>query len=359
MRKPPELVVLLAPAALVTAIVVVLGFLVAPGTGGPGGSRTALGVPTASAPGEASGSTRAGDRRTAENAGGKRGRATVEPVQLVAPRMVLVRKPRPRFRTVAPYSFTVASFNVLGHSHTVPGGNRPGWAPSSVRMGWAVASLHGHGIDVVGLQEFQAPQLHNFNGRAGGTYEVWPGLAVGHDGVENSLAWRRSMFRAVERHVIGVPYFGGRPKQMPYALLEHVATGQRLWVANFHNPATTKSHGNNVRWRRAATAVQIGLANRLATSGHPVFFTGDFNERAEYFCPLTMNTTLKAANGGSTGSPCQPPPRMLVDWIFGSDEVTFSSYRVDLSPHVRRTTDHPLVVAEATVPGYRERIRRG
>jgi hypothetical protein len=38
---------------------------------------------------------------------------------------------------------------------------------------------------------------------------------------------------------------------------------------------------------------------------------------------------------------------MDVDWIFGSPELTFSDYVSDQDAFVRRTTDHPIVVASA------------
>jgi endonuclease/exonuclease/phosphatase family metal-dependent hydrolase len=277
---------------------------------------------------------------------------------LTAPRMVLRPrpKPKPRFRVVEAASFTIASFNVLGHSHTVPGGNRPGYASSRTRMGLTLDALYGRGVDIVGLQEFQAPQLDNLMGRAGGTWDVWPGMAVGHNGVENSIAWRQDTFTALEKEIVRIPYFGGRTKQMPYVLLRHDATGQELWVGNFHNPADTSSFGRNGRHRRAATGIQIDLANRLAEPGRAVFFTGDFNERAEYFCRLTANTALKAANGGSTGSACSPPDRMLVDWVFGSDHVDFTAYSVLDGRTVDRASDHPMVAADVTIPEYREQI---
>jgi hypothetical protein len=44
---------------------------------------------------------------------------------------------------------------------------------------------------------------------------------------------------------------------------------------------------------------------------------------------------------------------MEVDWIFGSDRVAFSSYA---AIDVPRASDHPLVVATATVPATKERI---
>lgn len=355
---------MLAPAALVTAIVVVLGFMMAPGNP----AQQTRGAEESSAP-DGGQAMVDGSRAPAKAASATPSPEGAPPVTkraelrnarllLTAPRTVLDLKPKPKFRTIPGFSFTIATFNVLGHSHTVKGGNKSRYASSATRMGWTVASLNGHGIEVVGLQEFQTPQFHNFNGRTGGSWDVWPGMAAGRDGVANSVAWRRGTFTAVSKHTIPIPYFGGRRRPMPYVQLQHNETGRRIWVANFHNPTSNKNHGNNYRWRRVATSLQIGLANRLGADGTPVFFTGDFNERAEFFCPFTMNTGLKAANGGSTGSPCQPPGSMQVDWVFGSDAVAFSNYRVDRSAHIQRTTDHPLVAAEASVSGYRERIRR-
>lgn len=346
---------MLAPAAVVTALVVVLGFAVDPGdddTARRTDARTS-GSATPSGPADASPTPSA---PSAQPASGPQAR--LKPGMLTGPRVVLKPKPKPKpqFRTVGAASFTVASFNVLGHSHTVPGGNRPGYASSRTRMGLALDALYGRGVEVVGLQEFQAAQFHNLMGRAGGTWDVWPGMAVGHNGVENSIAWRQDTFTAVEKHVIDIPYFGGRTKAMPYVLLRHDATGQEFWFANFHNPADTSGHGRNGKHRRAATAREIDLANRLAAPNRAVFFTGDFNERAEYFCRLTGNTALKAANGGSTGSSCSPPDRMLVDWVFGSDHVDFTSYSVIDGRTVDRASDHPLVAADVTVPAYRVQV---
>ena len=349
MRKPPELLVMLAPALLVTAVVVAVGFTMGPS----GDQERASDAPTQTSP-AASPSPPTPSTSAAATEPKPQGKARRD--QLTGPRITLELKPKPKFEVYDAFSFTIASFNVLGHSHTVKGGNRKGYAPSGVRMGWALGALTGNGADIVGLQEFQQPQFNNFNGRTGGAWDVWPGMAAGSLGVENSIAWRTDQFTAVQKKTVAIPYFGGRPRLMPYVLLQHDATGQKLWVANFHNPADTKNHGNNTRWRRAATSREISLANQLAGTGYPVFFTGDFNERAEYFCPLTANTTLKAANGGSTGGGCAPPPAMQVDWIFGSDEVAFSGYRVVDGALVDRASDHPLVAAEVTVRELKVRL---
>jgi endonuclease/exonuclease/phosphatase family metal-dependent hydrolase len=70
------------------------------------------------------------------------------------------------------------------------------------------------------------------------------------------------------------------------------------------------------------------------------------NERSEYFCRVTAATTLLAAAGGSNTGSCRPPKQLQIDWIFGSPGAAFSNFRVDRSALVRRTTDHPVVVAD-------------
>ena len=41
---------------------------------------------------------------------------------------------------------------------------------------------------------------------------------------------------------------------MPYLLMRHVATGRLIWIANFHNPASTRSRGDQSKWRTKAKA---------------------------------------------------------------------------------------------------------
>lgn len=337
---------MLAPALLVTVLVVVFGFVVGSGdeddrpVTAPSATQPA---PTATPPVvRPSGSTQP------EGMGAHR--------KLVGPRVVIKAKPRPRFRTVPPFTFTIASFNVLGHSHSLPSGAAARFADSGVRMGWTLSALAGSGVDVVGLQELQPQQVGHLLGRGGGTWSLWPGRALGREAGANSLAWRKSEFEMVKGETITVPYFGGRPWPMPYVLLEHRATGRQIWVASFHNPANKDNPKQNTAHRRVAIGRESVLARSLEATGIPVFFTGDYNDRAKAFCPITTNTELKAANGGSTGPSCSPPGRMEVDWVFGSDRVTFSGYAAIKGGLVGRASDHPLVVARATVPGYRERI---
>jgi len=332
---------MLAPAVVVTALVVTLGLAVG-GSGSEGARQDIPGASTAQA--------QAGD--ISDNGVGPAVQlGSGDSRFLVGPPTVLEPKPRPKFRKLDSYSFTISTFNILGASHSAASGRHSSFASASLRMTWTLGLLNSVSADIVGLQELQPSQYNDLMSRAGGTWDAWPGLAYGRDGVANSIAWNQTLFKAVQRHVIAIPYFGGRPRPMPYVLLEHIPTGQKLWVANFHNPAD--AHGNAARFRAAATQRQIALANDLAKSDYPVFFTGDFNEREQYFCPITMNTGLKSASGGSTGSPCAPPSQMNVDWIFGSDAVKFDGYSVIHN----RASDHPLISSGVTVRDAKERIR--
>ncbi len=94
---------------------------------------------------------------------------------------------------------------------------------------------------------------------------------------------------------------------------------------------------------------QVKLATQLRErTGLPVVFTGDFNEREEVFCSFVAGTALEASSGGTAGGGrCSPPPNPGIDWIFATPELEWVASVVDRGPLVRRTTDHPMVVAKA------------
>jgi endonuclease/exonuclease/phosphatase family metal-dependent hydrolase len=241
----------------------------------------------------------------------------------------------------------VGSFNVLGSSHT-RGGAR-GREPGVARVQGVVQLLAQHALDVVGFQELQADQLRELQRRVPG-WSLYPGTAMTAREGENSLGWRAGVWELVRPGTVAVPYFDGRRRRMPVVLLRHRTTGLQAYFVNVHNPADTRSHRGQQRWRDLATATEISLVNQLGATGVPVFLTGDMNERDEYFCALTAGTSMVAARGGSNGpAGCSPRSPRAVDWVFGSAGVRFSGYTEDRGPLVDRTTDHPVVVARATV----------
>lgn len=245
-------------------------------------------------------------------------------------------------------TFRVASFNVLGDSHTRPGGNKKGWAPSAVRMGWTVGLLRSADVDVVGLQEFEPIQYNQFRSLMPG-WQVFPGPTLDRGSIRNSLAWDTAVWELVEATSVAIPYFGGNIIRRPVVLLRNIESDREVWFFNTHNPATTPRWGNNARWRAVAISIEVKLANELAADGTPVVFTGDFNDRAGAFCPLTGQTALEAAAGGTGDDGCVLPPRPLIDWIFGSG-MEFTEYAALTAGVVGRASDHPLVVAEAYIP---------
>jgi endonuclease/exonuclease/phosphatase family metal-dependent hydrolase len=257
----------------------------------------------------------------------------------------------PQQRVTQPTSFRATSFNILGANHTQPGGNKAHMDRYQVRMNRTVKLLDDNRIDVAGLQEIQVVQYQELKRQTGSVWDGYPARELtGHD-THNTLVWRTATWTPVEKRAVAIPYFFGMKLQMPYVLLRHKATGQQVWFANFHNPASSQKRGYHSGWRALATEIQVALANDLRRTGHPVVFMGDMNEKGVYFCRMVTRTQMKAANGGSFGSStCRTPPDMKIDWIFGSKELQFSGYQAFRSTLVKQTSDHPMIISDVTVP---------
>jgi endonuclease/exonuclease/phosphatase family metal-dependent hydrolase len=122
-------------------------------------------------------------------------------------------------------------------------------------------------------------------------------------------------------------------------------------VVGIHNPASTKRQGDQSRARALAQQIELSqiTAYREADPKTPVLLMGDFNAREQAFCYLTGTGVLQAAAGGSVGSGCSMPSYGGVDWIFGSTDLDFAGHVVDRGTK-GSISDHPLVVADATIP---------
>lgn len=247
-----------------------------------------------------------------------------------------------------PTTFRIGSLNVLGAGHTAPGGDRHGYASGAERMAKQVAVIRHERVDVVGFQELQKSQFDVFTQMTAGQYGIWPGNIDGPGFLRNSIAWRTRTWSFVKGSWIRVPYFHGETLRMPVALLQNVTTGQQAYFMNFQNPANARGDAN--RWRVAGRTLQINLVNRLRTTGLPVYWTGDFNDRDKAFCDVTKRTDLVSASGGSNTSSCLPARPMAVDWVFGSLETSFSGYSADRRRLIQESTDHPFILATASLP---------
>jgi endonuclease/exonuclease/phosphatase family metal-dependent hydrolase len=247
-------------------------------------------------------------------------------------------------------SVRVASFNLLGYGHTKPGGDAPRFEDGITRTDYAVEVLDRRGIEVVGFQEFQDEQYKRFFEIVGTAWNVYPGNQLSSAAMHNSIAWRTEKWALVSARSIPIVYAYGAWIKMPFVLLQHKESGRMVWFANFHNAYGRTAEAQ--RYRDQARELQIGLANRLWETGVPLVLTGDMNERETYFCPMTSLAPMKSAAGGSYGAgvPCTPPEDMRIDQIFGSPYLQFSNYKAAEGPLIRKTTDHPLVYADVSVP---------
>jgi endonuclease/exonuclease/phosphatase family metal-dependent hydrolase len=268
--------------------------------------------------------------------------------QKVLPGTAKFRDKVQKFAGAQPYDFTITSFNVLGSQHTAPGADAQGYAPGRIRSEWAAALVASYGSSIVGLQELQADQLVALDRASGGSFDFWPGTALGGGGIPQSLMWDSSVWKATYEDSITVPFMGGTRPQ-PIVRLQHIETGREIYVLNIHN-SPRDAQGREGE-RDKATAIEIAAIKQLRQQdGIPVFIMGDFNEHAEAFCKITGQTDLEAAQGGTNNGTCHPPSVMRVDWLFGSTDTAFTSFRFDTGAQVRRITDHAVLTSSVSVP---------
>ncbi len=266
-------------------------------------------------------------------------------VSAVAPASSAAAKAR---KTPTPVSFNISSFNVLGASHTV---HSKKWATGAVRIVRVNQLLERHQVDVAGFQEMQASQLTKFLSITKGAWAVYPGMRFKRYDSENSIGWRTDRFDLVQGTTLNIPYFNGQPRKMPLVLLRDKASGMMFYVTNYHNPAETSKYRNQGRWRAQATTIEIALQKQLVSRGIPRFVTGDFNERAPFFCRFATEAPVIAARPTSyvKKGVCHAGKPRAVDWILGSMRATFSNYNEDRTHLVDITTDHPVISSTVTI----------
>ena len=199
-----------------------------------------------------------------------------------------------------PTTFVISSFNLLGASHTAPSGERPRWPDGAQRMVGATHLLDEHGIDVVGFQEMQQSQFDRFEKLEGAAWDIFPGKAMGTAAMANSIAWRRADWTLVTARTVAVPYFHGNMIRKPLVLLQNLHTGQQAWFLNTHNPANKK--GDAEKWRNRAVDIEAATVNDLQTEmpDVPVFFTGDMNDRDNFFCRITGRAACSRRTAAAT-----------------------------------------------------------
>ncbi len=307
---------LMAVAEAVSALVRILG-----GAAGMAQPATGAALTTAGMPSGVAGAGGGG--------GGRAAGAPGAPVQ--GPTQTPVTQTPPG-TTGGASTAKVATFNVLGASHTAAGGNNPGLASGAARVPGMIKQLMGHGVEIAGLQEFQESQQAAFKG-----------ANTGYDMVaekDNAVIWKADRYKKVGQKSLTIPYFEGHARTMPAVQLEDLKTGTKVWVLSVHNPADTTGHRHNVANRREAERRERAFIKELEATGVPVIVAGDFNDDKEATSAMTQGglTTVADPTGNARN----------IDWMFGSKGVQFGTTTKDNAPKQDKISDHPIVVTTAT-----------
>lgn len=265
--------------------------------------------------------------------------------------------------TAASTSLRIATFNVLGNSHTTAKGDESKRPSGTKRMRYAVQAINEGHPSIVGFQEMESVQYKAFKSLTGGTYATYPGPDSDQLVVANNLAWRTDTWRLLSATTFTVPYFYGKYSRRPLVLLQNVHTGQEVYVMNTHNPADVR--GNAQAYRNQAVALEGALVTRLRSTHPdiPVLFTGDMNDWADFYCQMTAKSPMHSAYPLSATPPSSAYPSCYVprfavpagqspnpiDWIMGTSDVTFSGATRLKDTAVSTASDHPLYWADATI----------
>lgn len=256
----------------------------------------------------------------------------------------LAPKPAPRRAAAVIYEFRMASFNVLGSSHTAGSKKR---GPGVTRMSAMTDYLLAKKFSVVGFQEMQRDQRNRFLAKTGGNWGLYPHTSPRSIDGENAIGWDKDVWELVKADTISVPYFGGAPRNNPVLRLKHKASGASIYISNYHNAADVM--GKAQRWRDAATRIQVNLFKELAKTGLPVFATGDMNERRAWACEVVTGADMRTSFGGDGRNGCSVTHNGDIDWIVGSHDVTFFNNVSERSAFLKSVTDHPVVYTDVRI----------
>jgi hypothetical protein len=248
--------------------------------------------------------------------------------------------PPPEPEPSTPFTFQVGTLNVLGSQHTAGSG---GYGPGTSRAAMLAGAIASRGIDLIGMQEMQDDQLAVMQGRLPG-HTIWPGRALGNNGVRLQIAFSDALFELVDTGSI-TTVFDHQTRPIPYVLLRNRETDGEFYVIDIHNSPRDQEAD-----RDAATGAEIALVNTLRATGRPVLLMGDTNEHTEFFCRVAASTGLVGSNGANAAGGCHVGVGPIkIDWIMGGGGVSFSGHVVDYGAPVPASTDHAFVHATVTV----------
>ena len=236
--------------------------------------------------------------------------------------------------------FRVITMNELGSQHTAPSGDEPWMAPGRIRAEWASTYYRLQNASLVGTQESQPDQILALDAATRHEYKFFPGNSIGYAGAPQSLMWHRADWKMTWHSTFSIPFTSGwRPQ--PIVQLQQRSTGAQVYFLNVHFSARRAGQAQ----RNKSMKILLAVIDKLKRDHIPILLTGDFNQVAPAFCPITGKTPLVAATGGSNvNGRCTLPKGARIDWIFGS-KGAFSNPLMDYSAQIQRTTDHHVLSA--------------
>lgn len=222
--------------------------------------------------------------------------------------------------------------NVLGYSHTAPGGNEAWRLDGQIRQHIMDKVIVAHHADLGVLNEFEHPQAEVFRRELGAIYAL---DYIGTD-TRNSIFYRRSLYKIIGYYKVNVPYFDGRRINIPVARLHNRKTDRNIVVMAVHNPADTRRFPHQLRWRLQALNIEIRAVNCLERMFPyaQVVVAGDWNSRQYIRIRMLRDTDLHSPITSQY---------IPIDQTFGNPKVKFSHYQRITSPRIRRSTDHNYV----------------
>ena len=255
-------------------------------------------------------------------------------------------------------SFRIASFNVLGTSHTDgPGANKPSWPSWSVRIEKSLNVIQSKELDIIGFQEFEPSQRNYLK-------QKLPNYGMSSKGKESdSIMWNGDKFELVSEGTWQTTYFGGKIQE-PWVKLRDVSTQQEFHVMNVHDPINRGQGDAQTRYENAKAHLQ--KVNELKAEA-PVLLTGDFNsaysndagagaatnEQLTY-CVLTkggMNDAYDLSVPRQAKCPNKPKNmKNFIDHIYLTSELDVSSFDYVESGANSNGADHPTIFADVTIP---------
>ncbi|MDB5165245.1 MAG: transglycosylase, family [Candidatus Saccharibacteria bacterium] len=261
-------------------------------------------------------------------------------------------------------AFRIASFNVLGKSHTDgPGADKPGFPTWTERIKTSLNVIKSNNLDVVAFQEFEPEQRAYLK-------ENLPNYGQSsHGKTSDSIMWNTDRFTLVDKGTWKTVYFEG-PIDEPWVKLKDNDSQQEFYVLSVHDPIN-KGQGN-AQTRYENALAHKALVEKLQAQA-PVLLVGDFNsaytkdggagaasdEKLTY-CVLAVNGPMNDAYDLSVPRPekCPNKPdgvRNFIDHIYVSPEIQVDSSKepfkqIDSGP-TSNGSDHPTIFSDVIIPG--------